>query len=68
MKVKFLTSVAGSNFAYDANRIYDLLAPEALASMKNGWAVAVDAIAPPLISDEIRVNEKAISKRKREKR
>lgn len=69
MKVKFLTSVAGLNFCYDANCIYDMQVPEALGSIQHGWAVAVDAIASPIpLPEEIRITEKAVSKRKLEKR
>jgi hypothetical protein len=67
MKVKFLTSVAGLNFGYDCNRVYDLPAFEAEGAIQKGWAVSMET-AQPSAPVETKKIEKAISKRAKEKR
>lgn len=66
MKVKFLTSVAGLNFSYDCNLIYDLSAIEAEGAIQRGWAVSAE-IAQPIAPEKKQI-EKAISRRTKERR
>ena len=66
MLVKFLTSVAGLNFSYDSNLIYDLSAIEADGAIQRGWAVSAETAQP--VAPEKKQIEKAISKRAKERR
>lgn len=68
MKVKFLTSVAGLNFGYDANLVYDLPDSEAKKCVDLGWASVVEALAPPIPETRKNKAEKATTKKHKETR